>query len=109
MCALTGQGWKKGASPFNSNLGGIVNTNCVTLYTNRWGKDENTRESIVAMTTKGQLWAREGVLVSTHNGHPPIPPIIPTQWCEDQKLVLEMMTFYQQLQEGIGEKVLTLF
>jgi hypothetical protein len=94
---------KEGGIPLNPNLGKVVNTNCVTLQTNPWGEDENTREPIVVVTTKSQLWAREGVLVSTHNGHPPIPPIILTRWREDQKLILEMMTFYQQLQEGIGE------
>jgi hypothetical protein len=28
------------------------------------------------------------------SGHPPIPPIIPTQWHEDQKLGLKMMIFW---------------
>jgi len=29
------------------------------------------------------------------NGHPQIPPIVPTQWHENQKLGLDMMIFYQ--------------
>jgi hypothetical protein len=54
---------KEGDVPFNSNPGGVVNTNCVIMRMNPWGKDENTRELIVVMTTKSQLRAREGGLM----------------------------------------------
>jgi hypothetical protein len=86
---------KEGGIPFNSNLGlKVMSTNCVTMQINPWGKDENPREPTMVVTTRSQLWGREGVLVATQSGHPLVPPIIPTLWHEDQNLGLEMMTFY---------------
>jgi hypothetical protein len=43
---------KERGIPFNPNLGRVMNINCVTWQINPWGKDENTRELIVGVTTK---------------------------------------------------------
>jgi hypothetical protein len=85
---------KEGGVPFNLNPRlKVMSTNCVTMQINPWGKDENPREPTMVVTTRSQLRAKEGVFVLVQSGHPPIPPIIPTQWHEDQKLGLKMMIF----------------
>jgi hypothetical protein len=35
----------------------------VTMQINPWGKNENPREPTMVVTTKSQLWIREGVFV----------------------------------------------